>query len=243
MTKLLWCWYGSIRHISIASCMKKRFNVDDKLFRDAKVACGTPEAVRPSVWTTVLWSLLMCLGCARQNVHVPNARDIPVSDNSYTDLEGGSRLSILVPLTKSGGTRPTLSAQQHDGSAITLSAADLTGYELAYYSITGKRNGPVRLKFTSAEITKDGKTAREPNPPILPFQLPRGNERIRLIYLVRASQADHNMAIVASKHLNALNTFTKQLKNDPGICARHDDVFCSWVPAGVAVKQELASNE
>lgn len=199
---------------------------------------------------TVLLSVLMCtgvlfiaVGCLRRNVHVPQAADAPVSDGSYTDLEGGSRLSIVIPLTKSGGTRPTLSAQQHDGSTITLSAEDLTGYETACYAITGGRNGAVRLKFRSAEITKDGKTAAEPNPPMLPFPLPQGSEHIRLIYLVRASQADHNMAIVASKHLDSLNTFTKQLKRDPGICARNDEVFCSWVPAGIAVTQDSASNE
>jgi hypothetical protein len=154
-------------------------------------------------------------GCSRRKVHISHAGSIVTTDNSYTDLERGSRLSILVPLIKSGGTRPTLSAQQNEGTTITLSAADLTGYEVAYYAITGGRNGAVRLKFTSAEITKDGKTVPEANPPTLPFALPEGTEHIRLVYLVRASQADHNMAIVASKRLETLNTFTAQLKRDP----------------------------
>jgi hypothetical protein len=104
------------------------------------------------------------------------------------------------------------------------------------------------LKISKALVwlytaTKEGKTAPEPNPPTLPFALPRGSEHIRLIYLVRASQADHNMAIIASKHLDALNTFTKELKQHPGICARNDEIVCSWVPAGIAVRQEPASNE
>jgi hypothetical protein len=198
--------------------------------------------IPPLAWRVVMYSLLICAGCARQNIHASHAGNIPVPDNSYTDLEGGSRLSILIPLTKSG-TRPTFSTQQKNGSTITLSAADLTGYEIAYYSIRGRRDGAVRLKFTSAEITRDGKTVPELNPPVLAFPLPGGSEHIRLIYLVRASQADHNMAIVASKHLDALNTFTKQLKNDPGICARNDEVSCSWVPAGIAVRQDAALNE
>jgi hypothetical protein len=149
----------------------------------------------------------------------------------------------LIPLTKSGATRPTLTAQQNIGSTISLSAADLTGYEVAYYAISGRRNGAVRLNFMSAEITREGKTIAEPNPPTLPFVLPRGSEHIRLIYPVRASQADHNMAIIASKHLDALNTFTKELKQDPGICARSDEVACSWVPAGMAVRQDPTLNE
>jgi hypothetical protein len=144
---------------------------------------------------------------------------------------------------KSGGTRPTLSAQQNEGSSITLSAADLTGYEIAYYAIRGGRNGAVRLNFTSAEITKDGKTVPEANPPALPFALPEGTEHIRLVYLVRVSQADHNMAVIASKHLEVLNSFTARLKKDPGVCKSDSEVFCSWVPAGVAVRQEPTVNQ
>jgi hypothetical protein len=187
--------------------------------------------------------LLVCLACSRHKIHAPQAVNAPARDNSYTDLKGGCRLSILIPLTKSGATRPTLSAQQNDASTISLSAADLMGYEMAHYAISGRQNGAVRLKFMSAEKTKEGKTAPEPNAPRLPFALPRGSEHIRLIYLVRASQADHNMAIVASKHLDALNAFTKELKQDPGICARNDEVVCSWVPAGIAVRQDPALNE
>lgn len=181
--------------------------------------------------------------CSRRNIHVSQAGTPVTTDNSYTDLEGGSRLSVVIPLTESGGTLPTLRAEQSDGSTITLSAADLKGYETVYYAIMGARNGAVRLRFMSAAITNDGKTAAEPNPPVLPFALPKGREHIRLIYLVRASQADHNMAIVASKHLDTLNTFTKELKQDPRNCARNDKVFCSWVPAGIAVRQDAASNE
>ncbi|MGI9072716.1 MAG: hypothetical protein ACR2JB_15725 [Bryobacteraceae bacterium] len=96
----------------------------------------------------------------------------------------------------------------------------------------------------SAEITKDGKTVPEANPPRLPFALPEGTEHIRLVYLVRVSQADHNMAIVASKRLATLNIFTAQLKRNPGVCKRDDETFCSWVPAGIAVRQEpIASRE
>jgi hypothetical protein len=186
-------------------------------------------------------TLVVCAGCVRRNAHVPQAGTIVTNDNSYTDLKRGSRLSVLVPLVKSGGTQPTLRAQQSDGNRITLSAADLTGYEVAYYTITGGRNGAVRLNFTSAEITKDGKTVPEANPPALPFALPGGTEHIRLVYLVRVSQADHNMAVIASKHLEALNSFTAQLKKDPGVCKRDSEVFCSWVPAGVAVRQEAVN--
>lgn len=168
-----------------------------------------------AIWAGVvlgMLALLACGGCSRRNIRVSRAGTLATTDNSFVDLERGSRLSVVVPLVKSGGTQPTFNAQQEYGNTITLSAADLTGYEIAYYAITGRRNGAVRLKFTSADITKDGKTVPEAYPPTLPFTLPPGTEHIRLVYLIRASQADHNMAVVASKHLEALNTFTAQLK-------------------------------
>jgi hypothetical protein len=180
-------------------------------------------------------ALVTCIGCSGRKVRVSHAGRIVTSDNSYTDLERGSQLSILVPLVKSGGTLPPSRPLQVEGSTMTFSAADLTGYEVAHYAITGGgRDGTVRLNFTSAEITKDGKTIHEANAPTLPFTLPRGTGHIRLVYLVRVSQADHKMAILASKHLETLNTFTAQLRRTPGICKHGAEVFCSWVPAGVA---------
>ena len=143
-----------------------------------------------------------------------------------------------MPLLKSGGFRVSGTAQQTDANTISLYSRESIGYETSYYAVTGKKNGGVRLEFTSAEITRNGKMLPEQNWPALPFQLPRRAEHIRLIYLVRVSQADHNMAIVASKRLEALNIFTNRLKGSPNICNVNAEIFCSWVPAGIAVRPE-----
>jgi hypothetical protein len=209
----------------------------NKQFQNAKAPDADLSEYGAIISCDVCGALVAWAGCSR-NVHVPASASIPAADNSYVDLESGWRLSIVVPLVKSGGTRPTLSPQQNAGNTISLSAGDLTGYEISQYAITGRSNGAVRLKFTSAEITKDGKTVLDPTPPALPFTLPRGSEHIRLIYLVRASQADHNMAVAASKRLDALNVFTKQLNKNPDVCKTSDEVSCAWVPAGVAVRPE-----
>jgi len=177
-------------------------------------------------------------GCARKNIHAPVAPEISANNNSYIDLQPGWTLRIVVPLLRSGGAAPTLTAAQTNGNTISLSAADLIGYEVAYYGISGKTNGAVRLKFASAAITKDGKTEPQPDSPTLPFLLPEKTNHIRLIYLVRVSEADHNMAIVASKHLNALNRFTKEVQNNPDLCGQAGQIFCSWVPTGIAVRPE-----
>ncbi len=152
-------------------------------------------------------------GCSRKSVRVPTAAAVSKNDNSYMDLEAGGMLRIVVP------------------------AADSRGYDISNYDITAARDG-VRLRFASAERTRNGKAIPEPNAPPLPFQLPRRPAHIRLIYLVRVSEADHNMAIVAAKRLDVLNAFTKRLKESPTVCEANGAIFCAWVPARVAVRPE-----
>ena len=159
-------------------------------------------------------------------------------DNSYLDLAPGSRLRILVPLLKKGQTHLALGATQSDGNTVTVSAANLVGYEISYYSAEGHANGKVRLKFASAETTKDGQTLAEPRPPLLPFSLPEKTQFIRLLFLVRVSESDHNMAIIAARSKTALAAFTTELRQNPHACQNTESVFCVWVPEGIAVRPE-----
>lgn len=161
-----------------------------------------------------------------------------VRENDYVDLTPGTNLRIVVPVLKSGGYKPTDLAEQTENRTITVSSGDVIGYVVSNYAVKGRRDGNVRLHFVSAETTMNGRTLPEVNAPALPFQLPRGTEHVRLIYLVRVSQSDHNMAIVASKHLEALNTLTERLRQDPNACQSSGEVTCSWIPAGIAVRPE-----
>ena len=174
------------------------------------------------------------VGCSRTQVPVPASSAVPRND-SYVDLKAGGTLRIVVPLLNSGGFRSELLPQKTDGNTISLAATDLIGYVTSHYAVTG-RDGKVRLTFVSAEESREGKTVSVIGAPPLPFELPRRTEYVRLIYLVRVSQADHNMAIVAAKPLDALNTFTSRFKEDPSVCHSDYQIFCSWVPAGVAVR-------
>jgi hypothetical protein len=183
-------------------------------------------------------TLLATWGCSRQRVSVPVAGATSPADNSYMDLEPGSQLRIVMPVLKSPGTRIETAPQQSQGNMVVLSAPNLIGYEVSYYAVEGDRNGKVRLRFTSAEMTKAGKTSPEPTAPTLPFSLPSGKNFVRLIYLVRVSQSDHNMAITASKSKVALSAFTEELKQNPSACESNRQVFCSWVPAAIAVRPE-----
>jgi hypothetical protein len=180
--------------------------------------------------------LFLIAACSHKTVHTPAATISAPADNSYMDLMPGERLRILIPVLSSGGYQVTWGSERIEGNTIVLSATNLVGYEMSYYSIEDKGKGKVRLKFSFAERTINGKTAPAPSAPKLPFPLPMKTQHIRLVYLVRQSQSDHNMAITAAKNLYALNTFTERLKNDPGMCRREGEIFCTWVPAGIAVR-------
>lgn len=178
------------------------------------------------------------VGCAHRNVRVPALDAASRNDNSYMDLEPGWRLRVVVPLLKSGGFRVATEPEQSDSNTITASAADLIGYQTAYYAIKGKGSRGVQLEFASGETTTAGKTVPQQSRPILPFEFPLGAEHIRLIYFVRVSQSDHNMAIVAAKRINSLKAFSAQLKAKPAACVSNKEIFCTWVPAGIAVRPE-----
>ncbi len=174
-----------------------------------------------------------------RNVRIPATSGAGSADNSYLDLAPGGSLRVLVPILKSGGYRVAAESKQaNQDTTVVLSADDLAGYEISNYSIEGKSTGKVRLRFVSATITRDGKALETKSEPALPFSLPAKPQRIRLIYLVRSSKADHNMAMAASRKLDALNRFTDRLKANPEICTHGGEIWCSWVPAGIAVRPE-----
>ena len=63
---------------------------------------------------------------------------------------------------------------------------DFLGYETAYYAVRARGRG-VRIEFSGAEMSQDGKTTLQPKPVAHLFQLPRNARYVRLIYLLRTS--------------------------------------------------------
>lgn len=166
---------------------------------------------------------------------VPSA---PPADNEYRDLTAGSRISVVVPYLKSGGYVTRAGPATEENGVLTMSAPDLIGVQVSHFAIEGKADQRVRLRFLSADTTRDGKKTTEERAPALPFALPKGYRHIRLIYFVRSSQADHNMAIAASKTMPGMNEFTKRMHADPSVCEKRGAVSCVWVPLGIAVRAE-----
>ncbi|HUE22857.1 MAG TPA: hypothetical protein VMQ86_14320 [Bryobacteraceae bacterium] len=186
---------------------------------------------------TVYWALASVLtGCAARNAPAPAAAVQPIGP-SYIDLEPGWRLRVVTPILKSGGYRLKTAGQSLDGNNLTLSAGDdFLGYEVAYYAVKA-RAGAV---FVSAETTIGGRSTAQPQPVAHLFQLPRGARHVRLIYLVRVSQADHDMAVAAAKDMDALEALTRRVQASP-VDACHDGqgAFCAWIPAGIAVLPQV----
>jgi hypothetical protein len=194
--------------------------------------------VRSSLILISICALVVTAGCSRKQVSVSTPPGIAKRDNSFVDLQPGWTIRVVMPLLKSGAVNPGLAAQKSNGNTISLTAENLIGYTTAHYAVVGKKDAGVRLRFVSAEETKNAQTLPVSSAPALPFALPEKNEHVRLIYLVRASQSDHNMAIAGAKRIEALNAFTSRLNEDPTACRVNGAIFCSWVPAGVAVRPE-----
>jgi hypothetical protein len=187
-----------------------------------------------------LAALTVLSGCALRTVRVPAVNKPPGPGDDYIDLQPGWRVRVVTPLLKSGGYVPKSTSEQTADNTITISAgADLLGYETAYYSVEGRGRAGVRVSFSSAEVTKDGETTPQPRPVAELFQLPRRGRHVRLIYLQRASQADHNMAVLVSSRIGALARVTEDVETNPATCiSDHPDV-CSWIPVGIAVRPEV----
>lgn len=153
------------------------------------------------------------------------------------DLKGGSSLRIVVPLSEPVGPQSRVESSQEQNQ-ITVHAEGAVGYEQCRYAVDGKAKGKVRLVFQASEVTRENHTTAEAKEPTLPFSLPRSTEYIRLVYLVRKSQADHNMAILGAKRRDLLDAFTEKLEKDPGACSTDKETFCTFVPSMIAVRPE-----
>jgi hypothetical protein len=166
----------------------------------------------------------------------------PAADaqNSYIDLQPGWRLRVVTPLTKSGVYKVAAMEKSAADNTITLSASDdFIGYQTAYYSVQGRNRTGVRIEFASAEDIRNGVASTTPAPSLPLFQLSRDARYVRLLYLARKSRTDHNMAVLAAKEQNLLNSITSDVQGNPALCQNARHVFCSWIPSGVAVRPEL----
>ncbi len=114
---------------------------------------------------------------------------------------------------------------------------DFLGYEKDFYTVESHGGDGVEVHFVRAEIWEKGKAHRQAEPGLLLFPNRTDPRYIRLVYLVRESAADHDMAIIAALRPEALGGLTQAviLRAE---CKSDETTTCIWVPKGVAVDPE-----
>ena len=184
--------------------------------------------------------LTFLTGCSLRTPRVA-ATPAGSANNDYLDIRAGWRLTAVTPILKSGGYVLKTPDKPTGSSGFTLSAGtDFVGYEVAHYEVKGQRRGRVRVEFNSAEVTKEGKTQPQPQSIMPLFQAAQRPIYLRLIYLIRISQADHNMAVVAAREVDALDALTREIQTNPADGCKVDrGASCVWIPDGIAVRAEV----
>lgn len=188
---------------------------------------------RPLHAAVVFVASVILAGCAS---HKPQSTNLPPAQPAsldYVDLQPRWRLEVITPVLKSGGFQLHTTIMPSEQGTLNVAAGpDFMGYESSYYDVRRRDEG-ITIQFRSAQLHKDGKVVRQSQPRIELFHVPEGTRFVRLMYLLRLSSADHDMAIVSGKTTGELEVLTNAVRADPvhGCGAPS----CFWIPAGIAV--------
>jgi len=157
-------------------------------------------------------------GCAARTPHENMGTPI---NRSYVDLEPGWRIRVVTPILKSG----TFKVQ--------------TGFEIDYYAVNALNRHRPFIEFSSAVATRNGKRTK-PSQPLFPlFDLPATVHYVRLLFLTRVSQNEHDQAILAASSVAELDALTRRVEPSPAEnCKPQPEGICSWVPDGISVQPE-----
>ena len=156
-------------------------------------------------------------------------------DQSYIDVAPGSRLRVVTPLLRSGGFRVkgnAAPAPSTPGSTLELRAdPDFLGYELSWYVF--RPGSDIQLQLVEATI--DARTVPKTTPAANNlFNTGVKPRFLRLVFLTRSSNADHDMAVLTAGRFEDLEPRTAELKRDPNTACRSAQ-GCTWIPGGIAV--------
>jgi hypothetical protein len=188
------------------------------------------------------------LASCSQRTSPPSLPKTSNQSSSYIDLEPGWRISVITPLTRSGAlTLKPKGPHKLEGTGRTLTMtleadSDLVGYERSYYrveALRGKKGG-IRIRFSEAQTVLDSKSTRAAKPSVPLFVLPSEARYVRLLYLVRSSPSDHNMAVLAARNIEGLHALTEKVQTSPvAACTHGQNQSCAWIPSGIAVRPEM----
>ncbi len=179
-------------------------------------------------------------GCAVRKPHEGMGAFV---DKGYIDLEPGWRVRVVTPVLSSG--KFTMQPQQFhaEGKTVALqTGSDFQGYETDYYTVSTEDGNGIAVRFGSADFTSNGKRVKRSRPLVPLFDLPEDVRYVRLLFLTRVSQTEHDQAIVGSSSLADLDVLRRRVEDNPSEnCKPQPEGICSWVPAGIAVQPERRS--
>jgi hypothetical protein len=185
--------------------------------------------------------LFILAGCSARHPHqAPANAAPPPSGSGYVDLEPGWRVRVVTPILKSGKFIVDAKPAGQTGNEIVLKTGDdFIGYEIAFYSVAARPGGGVFVLFSFAETKKDGKSQKQSHPLVPLFTVSTNMRFVRLLFITRVSQADHNEAILAASSFVQLNVLTQTVRSNPEKnCTAYSETVCSWIPAGIAAYPE-----
>jgi hypothetical protein len=159
----------------------------------------------------------------------------PVTSD-FVELRAGNRVVVVIPILRSGGyVVPSLRTQDMTGGGRIEAGPNFLGYEQDFYTVKHASNG-VHVRFSHGVVWRNGKVQKVHAPRVILFEHME-NSCVRLVFLERVSEADHDMAIVSSGDLPRLNEITRQV-TARAECRSSIVGSCTWVPRGIAVRPE-----
>ena len=161
------------------------------------------------------------------------------AEHGYIDLQSGWNVRVVFPKLRSGGyVLPSMRQGSVTGNTVEMQADDdFIGYEKDFYKVQSHGEDRVEVRFVRAGIWEKGRGHRRAEPGLLLFPNTSDGRYIRLVYLIRESAVDHDMAIISATRSETLDALTQGviLRAE---CKSDETATCKWVPKGVAVDPE-----
>lgn len=190
-------------------------------------------------WLRVLVAAI-CASQSACGTHRQQPEPSPITNLAYIDLQPGWQIRVVAPILKPGGYKVQLEEVGNENGTITMKTGkDFEGYESDYYEVRAT-DGFLKISFHSGEVRRnDGSQHHTSRPLISLFDLPKNARYVRLLFLTRSSDRDHDQAILTASSAAQLSILTNQVQSNPiENCKTQSESSCLWVPAGVAVRPE-----
>lgn len=187
-----------------------------------------------------LLAATICAALCGCGTHRRQPEPSPINNLSYIDLQPGWRIRVVAPVLKSGGYKAQLEEVRNEKGTITMQTGkDFEGYQTDYYQVRAADNS-LRINFRLGEVRRnDGSQNKTSHPRVPLFSVSNDRQCVRLLFLTRSSDRDHDQAILTASSARQLELLTNQVQSNlVENCKNQSETSCVWVPAGVAVRPE-----